>query len=386
MNRRDFMRSVAVGGTAAGLCQVSHAWAMPVVAKAARRGSFEQDLSDRSPSRDPLVLERSMLVVNGLDPSQLNEQYLQMLKAGGVSCWHRGAGDVQSFADTYNFIDRHKEQITVATTVKEIEQAHEDNKISLLFGWQSAETLGDAQNNTLGGPPRTALRAYYQLGLRIVGIAYNVANIFGGGGLEPKVGLTRAGRRLVDEIHHLNIVLDVGGHTGEQTSLDAIAATSGRPVICSHTNVAAIADNPRCISDRLIEAIAGTGGVIGITAFNDYLIRNRKDAKIPHSPQVTVEEYVDQFEYIKKLVGVDHVGLGPDFVEGRNINYDNINRDVMPPEMMSQGTWLYVKGFENISQLPSVTQSLIRRGWSTGEIRKVLGENWLRVYKQVWGA
>jgi len=95
---------------------------------------------------------------------------------------------------------------------------------------------------------------------------------------------------------------------------------------------------------------------------------------------------VDQFEYIKKLVGVDHVGLGPDFVEGRNINYDNINRDVMPPEMMSQGTWLYVKGFENISQLPNVTQSLIRRGWSTGEIRKVLGENWLRVYKQVWGA
>jgi membrane dipeptidase len=162
--------------------------------------------------------------------------------------------------------------------------------------------------------------------------------------------------------------------------------TSGRPVICSHTNVAAIADNPRCVSDRLIEAIAKTGGVIGITAFNDYLVRNRKDEKTPHSPQVTVEEYVDQFEYIKKLVGVEHVGLGPDFVEGRNINYDNINREVMPPEMMSQGTWLYVKGFENISELPNVTKSLIRRGWSTGDIRKVLGENWLRVYKQIWGA
>jgi membrane dipeptidase len=224
------------------------------------------------------------------------------------------------------------------------------------------------------------------MGLRIVGIAYNVANVFGAGDLEPNIGLTRAGRRLVEEIHSLRIVLDVAGHTGEQTSLDALAMSSGVPVICTHTNVAAIADNPRCTSDRVMEAIAKTGGVIGVSAVNDFHVRGRKDANVPHSPRVDVEKYIDQFDYIRKLVGVDHIGLGPDFIDGMKLNFDAVNSTVIPREMVSEGPWLYVQGFETISELPNVTRAFIKRGWSTAEIHKVLGENWLRVYEKVWGA
>lgn len=388
MKRREFMRNAALVGATAGFVQVSKAWFLGPMPTKSRRQSltFQQDESDRSPSRDPIAIQRSTLVVSGLDVATLNERYLGMLKAGGVNCWHKSMGGIQSFADVYDFLDKHSDTIIPVTTVREITQAHRKNKIGLVFGWQGAEVLESKQSKA-EDYSRTTFRAYYELGLRIVGIAYNLVNDFGAGCLHPYVGLTRAGRRLVEEIHNLRVILDVGGHTGEQTSLDAIEMSKGVPVICSHTNIAGIVDNPRNISDRLIEAIAKTGGVIGINATNDYHIRSRKDAHIPRSPQVNLGVHLDMYDYVRKLVGADHVGLAPDFIEGRSIDYEAVTRaNTFPREVKSDGPWIYVKGFENITELPNVTRGLIKRGWSTGEILKVLGENWLRVYKQVWGA
>jgi membrane dipeptidase len=381
MNRRDFVAGAALAGASSafasgipnGILSASPDFTPPPNGRNSQAPSDADELS------------RKALIVDGLDVSALNETYLHMLERGGVSCWHKSVDGLEGFAALYRFLDSHSE-VVAALSIKDIREAKRLGRIAIVAGWQSAEGLGDAQNSAIGGPPHTVLRAYYQLGLRICGIAYNVTNIFGGGCLEPRVGLTRAGARLVEEIHQLKIVLDVGGHTGEQTSLDAIAASSGRPVICSHSNVAAITDNPRCVSDRLIEAIAKTGGVVGVSAVNDFMIRSRKDASSPRSPRVTVEAFLDQLDYIRKLVGVDHVGIGPDFVEGRQIPYGAVNRAIITPEMISDGEWSYAKGFENISELPNVTAGLLRRDWPTGDIVKVLGKNWLRVYELVWGA
>ncbi len=355
--------------------------ALPALVQDEEIGPFTDEPEGRQAARDPRAVHGGTLVVNGLDPSALEARYLQLLRQGGVACWHRSAGGIQSFADTYGFLDAHANEIVPATTVRGIRQAHGAGKIAYLFGWQSANELGDAP----GEPPPTALRAYEELGLRISAIAYNVSNIFGGGCLEPTVGLSRAGRRLVEEIHALGIVLDVAGHTGEQTSFDALGISRGVPVICSHTNVAALVDNPRNTSDRLLEAIAATGGVIGLTAFNDFHVRTRHDAAIPRSPQVGLERHLDQLDYLRALVGPDHIALGPDFVEGRN-GTAPLNRAVMPPEIYSETPWHYVEGFETIAELPNVTAGLIRRDWPTTDIHKLLGENWLRVYEQVWGA
>jgi membrane dipeptidase len=346
---------------------------------------FQKDETDRSSDRDPFAVQRSTLVVNGLDVSTLNKKYLRMLKAGGVNCWHKSMGGLESFAYMYDLLDNLDGEIVVAKSVRDIHQAHKNGKMSLVFGWQSAESLVSSQFNPLASPPVYALRAYYELGLRVVGISYNVANVFGGGCLKPDIGLTRAGQKLVEEIHKQGIVLDVGGHTSEKCSFEALAISKGVPIICSHTNVAALNNNARCMSDRLIEAIAETGGVIGLTAFNDFHARTAKDAHIARTPQVGLEKHLDQYDYIRKLVGVDHVGLGPDFVEGRGLQ-PPLNREVLPAEVYSDLPWLYVKGYENISELPNLTRGLIQRGWSTKEIHKMLGENWLRVYSQVWGA
>ena len=383
MTRRGFVRNAAVVGATTGLARLSGIWAMaPPVGEESLRGPAPlQEESDRSPERDPWAIQRSTLVVDGLNAGSTTESLVEKLKTGGLNCVVKGGGNIAGFARTYNFLDEHSNEIVPATTVKEIREVHQQGKIAVFFNWQSANILADAP----GEPPPTALRAYYQLGLRICGIAYNVPNIFGSGCLEPHIGLSRAGRRLVEEIHKLGIILDIGGHTGDQTSLDALEISAGVPVICTHTNVRALTDNPRCMSDRLIEAIAKTGGVIGMTAFNDFHARTRHDAHVPRTPQVGLEKHLDQYDYVRKLVGVDHVALGVDNVEGR-IGRGALNRAVMPPEAYSEQPWFYVKGFESISELPNVTRGLIQRGWSTGEIRKVLGENWLRVYRQVWGA
>lgn len=379
-NRREFMKRTALGSaTLFG--------AAPSMSVGVRRiGSLlASDDTDRSPNRDPLALQRSTIVVDGLSPAAVNEESIAMLHAGQVHCWQRTMYGLDSFADVYNVLDNRKEEIVPVSTVGEIRHAHSINKIALIFGWQAALDLGTRMIEPLT-PFGSSLRAYYQLGLRVSGIAYNVSNIFGGGCLEPKVGLTKMGHRLVEEIHKLNIVLDVGAHTAEQTSFDAIAMSKGVPVICSHTNMAALFAHPRCISDRLAEAIAATGGVIGITAVNFFLGHETRPRDVNQLPRVGVDAYVDQLEYVRKLIGVDHVGFGPDFGQGRAAVWAMRNRVVLPPDVFGEGFLVYAKGFENPSQFPNVTRTLIQRGWSSSEIRKVLGENWLRVYKQVWTA
>jgi membrane dipeptidase len=248
--------------------------------------------------------------------------------------------------------------------------------------------LGDAAaQGSLGVVPVSNLRVYRELGLRIASIVYNNPNVFGGGCLDPEIGLTRAGHRYVEEIHNQRLVLDVGGHTGDQTSFDALAISAGVPVICSHANVRALMDNPRNIPDNLAEAVARTGGVIGLTSVSDFHTRSRNDVAIEHSPQATLSQLLDHFDYLKKLVGIDHIGIAPDFMTGRtDLDQMGMIRELWPADVYSEQPWNMVKDFETITELPKVTQGLLDRGWSAPDVRKVLGENWLRVFEQVWGA
>lgn len=378
VNRRQFVCGVLAAGTVAA---ISTACAdRPASEQAAGAATSPADgAASASKSNDTLV-------VNGLDPSALRPEYLDLLAAGGVHCWHRSAGGMADFARVLDFCDTHADRVGLAHTVADIRRLHAGGRIAIINGWQSANVL--IADGSEEEPAIFHLRAYRELGLRICSITYNTVNAFGGGALRPDVGLTGAGRKLVEEIHKQRLILDVAGHTNEKTSFEALKISSGVPVICSHTNILALTDNPRCSSDRILEAIAATGGVIGLTAFNDFHARTRHDAHIPRTPQVGLDKHLDQYDYLKKLVGVDHIGLGPDFVEGRNrpgIIGDH-NRDMMSPEAYSQDVpWFYVEGFENISELPNVIRGLAERGWTPEEIRKVMGGNWLRVYQQVWG-
>ncbi len=364
MNRRQFAQTVAA---TAGL---------------ARIGDRPAAASVQSPR----------IVVDGLDTSIVNEGFLGLLKTGGVDCVHKSLGDPASYAATYGFLARHRDAIIPAVTVAEIREAKRQAKMSMIFGVQHANLLEALiPKDPTGSYDRLAagLQMYYDLGLRIHGICYNVANIFGGGCVDPTVPLTRAGKWLVEQIHRRRILLDVGGHTGEQTSLDALAISTGVPVVCTHTNAAALNPNIRATTDRVLVAIAKTGGVVGVTAISDFHTRNRSNYQAHGrvSPQATLDLHLDQYDYLKKLIGIDHVGLGPDFVWGwgETFNSQPEKSVTFPPEALSEGPAVTVKDYENISKLPNLIRGLQGRGWSEPDLDKLLGGNWLRVYERVWG-
>jgi len=362
MDRRDFVRGAAgVAATAVGL-----------------RGQARED----------------RIVVDGLLANiyLLDEPYLRSLQSARVNCVHITMNDLLSAGLLYDFLDRHGQEIRRVGTVQGIRETVATGRIALVMGVQDANWLEPSfQKSGTGGTyrPLVLLRTYYELGIRIHSIAYNSTNMFGGGCLDHQVGLTRAGRRLVEEIHRLRMLLDVGAHTADRTSLDAIDISRGVPVICSHSNVAALNDNPRAVSDRLIEAIARTGGVVGLSAVSDFMVRNARSAKLhgPVSPQATLDVYLDQLDYVKRLIGADHVGLGPDFTgsTGEAFSHRAAGSLNFPEEALSDGKLRYVKGFERITELPNVVRGLEGRGWSRTEIDKLLGANWLRVYAQAWG-
>ncbi|HET6566158.1 MAG TPA: membrane dipeptidase [Xanthomonadales bacterium] len=375
MKRRDYL-----------IAALSAAAALPVMRVSAEQAVATPSATavDEDKVKEARALQRSTVVVDGLDPSALTVEYLEMLQAGGVDCWHQSVGGMASFAGLLSFCDEHSQSIEQAGTVRDIRRIRKQGKIAHVSGWQSAEPLlADAG----GQVALKNLRSYHRLGLRIASIAYNNPNTFGGGCLDQDFPLTRAGQRYVEEIHAQRLVLDVGGHTGEATSFGALEISSGVPVICSHTNLRALVDNPRNISNGLIEGIARTGGVVGLTSVSDFHTRSTADAAVERSPQATLDQLLDQFDYLKELVGVDHIGIAPDFMTGRvDVDKGGLKREMWPADVYSNWPWNWVRDFETIVELPNLTQGLLDRGWSDPDVRKVLGENWLRVYQQVWGA
>jgi membrane dipeptidase len=153
--------------------------------------------------------------------------------------------------------------------------------------------------------------------------------------------------------------------------------------------MAALNPNRRNTSDRVCTAIAGTGGVIGVLCLNDYLVRNATNAKPAEvTPQASLGTYLDHLDHLRRLVGPDHVGIGPDFVAGQDLSGPGAwPGDRFTPDMISPGdAILYARGFESIDQLPNAVSGLRERGWPRGDITKLLGGNWARVYAAAWGA
>lgn len=327
-------------------------------------------------------------VVDGCNPTRPSETYLAMLKEAGVHVWHASQLSSLPMLEVYReFFGRNADKAEIAGSTADIVRIVKAGKIAAVFGWQTTSLLEDVTlNDWYSRPPNPSLDVFHGLGLRIMSLAYNVSNMFGGGCLDPTVGLTRAGRALVEQMQKQGILVDIGGHIGEQTTLDAIEV-SERPVTCSHANVKTLNDNPRNVSDRVIDAIAGTGGVIGVTAVEPFMTWGPHTiGKDPDAREyATVKRFVDDLDYLKKRVGADHVGLGPDFTYGQAVAIDPEKSFIIPPEVTYEIKSVpYVKGFSEITELANVSKEMRRRGWKADEINKVFGENWMRLYDQAW--
>ena len=154
-------------------------------------------------------------------------------------------------------------------STKDILANKQAGKVSMVVGWQDSFALEEENGNEwrFARPPQTKLREYYELGLRTANLTYQLSNQFGGGMLDPEARLTTQGKYIVGKMQDLGILVDVCGHNGEQTNLDIIAMAR-RPVAITHGCCKALNDNPRNSSDRVIEAMAKTGGLMAVAALD----------------------------------------------------------------------------------------------------------------------
>jgi membrane dipeptidase len=289
---------------------------------------------------------------------------------------------------TYRQIERHPQDLVLATRAEDIRRAKQDGKIAVLLGVEGGYAIEDSL---------AALRELHRLGVRYMTLTHSKhtdwADSAGVGSAPPKPahhGLSPFGVEVVREMQRIGMLVDVS-HVSDET-VDAVLRVARAPVIASHSSARALCDAPRNLSDDQLRAIAKNGGVVMVNFFPGYidpkyraamheffakhgkeldaLFKSGAKLSAIHEaaqkmgadalPKVPLGVLVDHIEHIAHVAGVDHVGLGSD--------YDGV--EAMPV------------GLEGIDGLPKITLELLRRGWSDTDVKKVLGENFLRAFAE----
>lgn len=286
-------------------------------------------------------------------------------------------------------VRRYPREITLVTTAEEIRQARKAGKIAALMGVEGGHMIA----SDLG-----VLRSYAALGVRYMTLTHSGNNEWADASTDKPVhnGLTNFGKDVIREMNRLGMMVDIS-HVSDKAFYDALA-TSKAPLIASHSACRAICDHPRNMTDQIIRDLAAKGGVIQINYHVGFLSQEFRDAERANPeidkaiaaevqkrcgdkegcqliegdritreyvekgklPRVDWTKIIEHIDHAVKLVGADHVGLGSDF-DGANMPY----------------------GMEDASKLPRITEALLRKGYTEGDVKKILGENTLRVMSEV---
>jgi membrane dipeptidase len=284
---------------------------------------------------------------------------------------------IQAIKHWHDLCREHPDRLRLALSSGDILDAAAAKKTAIILGFQSPKPIEDDLGN---------LELFWKLGLRVLQLAYNGRSYFADGSGEPdNAGLSYLGRLAVEEMNRLGMLIDLS-HVGERSSCEA-AQLSRDPVICSHSNPRAVSDNPRNISDTEIKLIAQGGGVIGASAWGPICWRDKSRGR------PTIEDFFAQVDYLVNVAGIDHVGVGTDTASGTETGETNWYVRRFPSivtdynELVESDTnspRRYASDLDNIAHWPNITKGLLARGFAAGDIRKILGGNFLRVFAQVW--
>jgi len=274
-------------------------------------------------------------------------------------------------------IARYPEALRFATSSAEIKAAHRAGKIASLLGMEGGHVI----ENSLG-----ALRMFYELGARYMTLTHNVHTGWADSAALPPVhgGLTQFGEAVVLEMNRLGMLVDLS-HVADGTMDDALRVSQA-PVIFSHSSARALCDVPRNVPDDILRRLPANGGIVMVTfvagfidpaiaqaqrplteeirrrtaGITDAAERDRIENEVLASavlPKTTIARVADHIEHIRKVAGIEHVGIGGDF----------------------DGNSAWPEGLEDVSKYPNLFAELIRRGWTDRELKLLAGENLLRV-------
>jgi len=345
--------------------------------------------------------------IGSTDPKDHGHISLDKAKTGNLgaeffSIWVEPQTNQGHFArHTLDLIDsvyeqaaRYPDRMMMAFSADDIERAHKQKKLAALMGIEGGHSIeNDIQ----------VLRDFYRLGVRYMTLSWSNTNEWAdssGDINNPKIehhnGLSDFGKQVVVEMNHLGMLVDIS-HVADKTFYDTIAVTKA-PVIASHSSARALTNHPRNMTDDMLRAVAKNGGVVQVNFYNAFIdedyrkaaeaqtkdrdaaiktyddemkaagktvtyldndrIEREWAAKIPRPP---FKSLIDHIDHIAKVAGADHVGLGSDF------------------DGVSGAT---PQGIDSAVDLPKITQALLDRGYSADDIRKILGGNLLRVFRE----
>jgi len=311
----------------------------------------------------------------------LNGLFFSIYMAGTVTGPKAVNDAIERIAAVHRLAEQMPDQVALCVTADDVRKAHKQGKIAALMGMEGGHMI----NNSLA-----VLRMYAELGVRYLTLTHSVnVDWADSSGDQPKHnGLTDFGKDVVRELNRLGVMVDIS-HVADKTFWDAIEVSKA-PMIASHSSCRAISGHARNMTDDMIKALAAKGGVIQINYLDQFIdndlfqysqksqplmrelqqkypgrenLDRRRDEvarQFGPAPKASWEKIVEHIDHAVKLVGADHVGLGSDFDGGS-----------MPA------------GMEDCTQLPKITEALMRKGYSASDTKKILGENTLRLLSDV---
>jgi membrane dipeptidase len=266
----------------------------------------------------------------------------------------------------------HQDMVYIALTVDDLYRAKRDRRIAFVATLESATPIENELDR---------VDVLYGLGVRSMGITYSESNALGSGLKEASDGgLTQFGRQVVRRMNQLGMTIDTA-HCGDKTAAEAIEA-SEKPTVISHVGARALWNTNRMMPDDVLKACAEKGGVIGVEAAPHTTLTRQH---LHHS----IESYMEHFEYLANLVGIDHVAFGPDTLFGDHVGLHHAFASQLSISSSHSGPEFeeveYVKGLENPGEvIPNVVRWLVAHGYSDEEIARVTGRNVLRVVRDSW--
>lgn len=307
-------------------------------------------------------LHRDLTVINGAEvmahPQEANG-YWDQIRSGGTTVF-AATTTMKQMPGWFRRFREDDQLIHVACTA-DIRRAKAEDKLGIIFHIQQPIDVGEEPDN---------VEVLYRLGVRMMQVTYNQRNLFGDGCTErADGGLSNLGVQVVRIMNEVGMVVDVT-HAGWRTAFDIIEVSNG-PVIASHSNAHALCQNPRNLSDELIEAIAASGGMVGVTAF----------PSLVNWEEPTIEDFLDHIDYIAHRIGPERVGFGLDFCQ---IPIESWTSGRFSPKAYAPPPWVFPSGIATPEEIPNITQGLMHRGYSEAQIRGIMGENFLRLFDQIW--
>lgn len=322
---------------------------------------------------------RKPLLIDALQYNKPERARFEEWKRGGVGCvhvtlsiWENARETLTVIGEWNRLLEQNADLIALATTGEDIERIAASGRTAVVYGFQDTSPFEDDIE---------LIEIFYQLGVRIAQLTYNVQNRVASGCWEPdEAGVSKFfGRNVIAEMNRVGMVVDVS-HCTERTCFDAIEYSS-RPIAVTHANPQEFVGtdielNRRNKSTALIKRLAETGGVIGLSNYPK-IMKNGSDC--------TLDTFLDMVAWTVDLVGADHVGLGTDFYDGwpeSQIKWWRAGRWARESAIPIKGFSKWPSWFQSPVDFPNILEGLEKRGFSGEEIAGIVGGNWLKLFRE----